>query len=362
MYEQNGGGGAAWRVRDAGDLAAARPLWTALAEASGNLFSTWEWADCWLRHYGGGSEPLLLACRDGEGREAALLPLCVDRRGPLRVARFVGHGPADELGPVCAPADRVAALDVLSRSATGAREPWSLLLAERLVADHGWTPPAGSRLLRHEASPVVAIDGLDWDGYLATRSSNFRSQVRRKERKLQREQGLSYRLSDSEQLDDDLSALFRLHDARWGDEGSGAFDATRQAFHRDFARVALDRGWLRLWIAEVDGQPVAAWHGFRFGGEEWYYQSGRDPEWERYSIGLVLMAHTVRSAIEDGMAGYRLLRGGEGYKERFATGDVGVATVAVPQSGLGRLAVLGARVAADLPGPVGRALRSRAGA
>jgi CelD/BcsL family acetyltransferase involved in cellulose biosynthesis len=352
VYEEDGAGGSALRVRDGGGLTSLRGDWSALAEAGGNLFSTWEWADCWWRHYGAERRAMPLSCFDGDGRLVAILPLCIDRRKPLRLARFIGHGAADELGPICAPADRVAALDALGAARSAAPEGWSLLLVDRLIADHGWTLPSRARTLRHESSPVVSIAGLDWDGYLATRSANFRSQVRRKERKLQREHGLSYRLCDDPQrLDADMASLFLLHDERWGEEGSGAFDSVRQAFHLDFARVALERGWLRLWIAEIDGRAVAAWHGFRFGGSEWYYQSGRDPEWERSSIGLVLMAHTLRSAIEDGMGTYRLLRGGETYKDRFATGDVGVDTVALPANGVGRAAVLAARAAIDIPGP-----------
>jgi CelD/BcsL family acetyltransferase involved in cellulose biosynthesis len=340
------------QVRDGGGLASLRDEWSALAEAGGNLFSTWEWADCWWRHYGAERRAMPLSCYDGDGRLAAILPLCADRRGPLRLARFIGYGPADELGPVGAPADRVAALAALGAARSVASERWSLLFADRLVADHGRQLPRGSRTLRHESSPIVSVAGLDWDGYLATRSTNFRSQVRRKERKLRREHGLSYRLCDDpERLDEDMGTLFTLHEQRWGDEGSGAFDSVRRAFHRDFARVALERGWLRLWVAEIDGRPVAAWHGFRFGGSEWYYQSGRDPNWERSSIGLVLMAHTLRSAIEDGVDSYRLLRGGETYKDRFATGDVGVVSVAVPANALGRAAILMARAALELPGP-----------
>ncbi len=339
-------------MRGGGDLSSLRQEWSALADASGNLFSTWEWADCWWRHYGAERHAMPLSCIREDGRVVAILPLCIDRRRPLRLARFIGFGPADELGPVCAASDRVAALDALGSARAAAPEPWSVLFADRLAGDHGWALPSGAHTLKHEASPVVAIAGLDWDGYLATRSTNFRSQVRRKERKLQREHGLTYRLSDDpERLDEDLSTLFLLHDQRWGDEGSGAFDSLRQAFHRDFSRVALERGWLRLWLAEIDGRPVAAWHGFRFGGSEWYYQSGRDPEWERTSVGLVLMAHTLRSAIEDGMDTYRLLRGGETYKDRFATGDIGVTSVALPGNGLGRAAILAAGAAFDMPGP-----------
>jgi hypothetical protein len=158
---------------------------------------------------------------------------------------------------------------------------WDLLLAERLPGDGEWERPLGAPVLRREDSPVIEIEGTSWDDFLASRSPNFRSQVRRKERKLAREHSLLFRLSDDPaRLGDDLEKLFELHEARWGEAGSGALSGARAAFHRDFAPLALERGWLRLWIAEVDGTPVAAWYGFRFGGTEWYYQSGRDPAWD----------------------------------------------------------------------------------
>jgi hypothetical protein len=85
-----------------------------------------------------------------------------------------------------------------------------------------------------------------------------------------------------------LDTLMRLHAARWG---AGAFEGTAGAFHRDFAHRALDAGWLRLWLMEVDGRPVAAWYGFRFGGVDAFYQSGRDQSWDRYSVGSQLLVH-----------------------------------------------------------------------
>ncbi len=75
-------------------------------------------------------------------------------------------------------------------------------------------------------------------------------------------------------LQDDLTVLFALHRARWG-EGSPFLRF--EAFHREFAAVALERGWLRLWFLELDDRPAAAWYGFRFAGVESYYQAGRDP-------------------------------------------------------------------------------------
>ncbi len=362
MYEDQTRAGAPLRAERVGDIAALRAEWSSLAERSGNLFSTWEWADVWWRHYGDAKRQLILGCRASDGRLAALLPLVVDRERPLRVVRFIGHGAADELGPVCAPEDLSAAGAVLADPGLGGSQSWHVLLAERLPGAHPWPVLLGGAELQRDSSPDVDIAGLDWDAYLATRSSNFRSQVRRKERKLQRERDLSYRLSDQpERLGEDMEALFRLHRARWGEDASGAFDETREAFHRDFAAVALERGWLRLWMAESEGRAVAAWYGFRFGGAEWYYQFGRDPEWDRYSVGLVLLAHTLREAANDGLERYRLLRGGEGYKDRFATRDPGIVTVAAPRGLAGRAAVAGARTALRLPPRARRVAVARLG-
>ena len=99
-------------------LSAAREEWTALAEKAGNLFATWEWADAWWSVYGGAGGLALTACRDQSGALVGVLPLYASRRGPVRKLRFVGHGPADQLGPVCAPEDRQAVARRCSRCST----------------------------------------------------------------------------------------------------------------------------------------------------------------------------------------------------------------------------------------------------
>lgn len=323
--------------------------WDELAEKAGNIFATREWLSTWWRHYGGGRALALTACRDGAGRLVAILPLYVASARPPRTLRFLGHGAGDWLGPICAPEDveRAArALDLLMR---GARPRWDALLAEQLPADERWAGLLRGVRLRFEGSPVLALGWKDFDEFLASRSRNFRDQVRRRERKLAREHQLRYRLSeDPATLERDLASLFDLHEARWGD-GSDVFDATRRAFHREFAAIALRRGWLRLWVMDLDGEPAAAWYGFRYAGAEWYYQAGRDPAFDREAVGFVLLAHTVRAAIEGGAGEYKLLRGGEEYKGRFASGDPGLETFVVGRGALGAAAAMGATAAAALP-------------
>jgi CelD/BcsL family acetyltransferase involved in cellulose biosynthesis len=326
-------------VESVESLDGVRNDWSALAEAGGNVFSTWEWASTWWRQQGHGRPLSLYACRDAGGRLAAILPLYLASARPVRLARFLGHGPADELGPVCAPADCRVASRALAEAALRAR--LDVLLAELLTGRYPWSE-LGGKVVRREASPTLSLDG--WEPYLAGRSANFRQQVRRRERRLARAHALAFRLADDpSRLDDDLELLFRLHAARWG--ADSPFLRWRE-FHAEFARLALDRGWLRLWFLELDGRPAAAWYGFRFGRVESYYQAGRDLARSDASVGFVLLAHTVREAAADGMREYRFLRGGEPFKSRFADVDPGLETVVVTRGVRGRLA--GAAVAGAL--------------
>ncbi|MBA3294882.1 MAG: GNAT family N-acetyltransferase [Geodermatophilaceae bacterium] len=334
------------RVADVDSLAGE---WDALARRVGNIFATREWISAWWRHHGRDKEWLVTACRNLAGDLVAILPLYVSSPRPVRMLRFLGHGAGDRLGPICANADVVPVARALSRLLIEARTMWDVLLVEQIPADQRWGALLHGTHLRFEASPSLRVHWDGFEGFLASRSRNFREQVRGRERRLRREHRLHFRLSDEPgRLQADLTTLFGLHANRWGG-GSQAFDGRRQAFHRDFAARALERGWLRLWFLELDDRPVSAWYGFRYAGAEWYYQGGRDPAFERAAVGFVLLSHTVRAAIEDGVSEYKLLRGDEQYKSRFANADDGLESFVVGRRLAGKAAAAGVAVAAALP-------------
>jgi CelD/BcsL family acetyltransferase involved in cellulose biosynthesis len=337
------------RVESVASLESIGDEWDLLAERSRNVFATREWAQAWWNANADSKELRTAVCRAPGGGVVGILPLVVSTAGRLRLLRFLGYGPADELGPVCDPAHRedvaVALRELLSEELGRA----SVFLGERMPAGAKWDALLDAKVLVRESSPVLRVETPTWDAYLASKSRNFREQVGRRERRLLKSHDVRYRLTDAAHLQDDLTTLFALHRARWRAAGADAFAGAREAFHRDFAARALARGWLRLWILELDGRPAAAWYGFRFAGAESYYQSGRDPAFESESVGFVLMAHTIREAMEAGIAEYRLLRGGEDYKSRFATHDDEVETVGLAGGLTGRAAILSAAAARRLP-------------
>jgi CelD/BcsL family acetyltransferase involved in cellulose biosynthesis len=289
--------------------------------------------------------------RSPDGSLAAVLPLYAWRDRLPRVLRFLGHGPGDELGPVHAQGEHAVAARSL-RAALDALD-WDVFFGEQLLGDEGWPELLDGVAWRREASPSLRLPAT-WDEYLAERSSNFREQLRRRRAGLEREGTVATRLADEATLDRDLDALFALHRARWG---STATDFGDIPFHRELAREALGRGWLRLWVLEVDERAVALWHGFHVGSVTSYYQAGRDPSFERQSVGFVLMAHTIRAAIAEGAAEYRFGRGDEAFKARFATGDPGLDTVVLRRGAIGASAYETARAARATRNGVRHALK-----
>jgi CelD/BcsL family acetyltransferase involved in cellulose biosynthesis len=329
------------------DTPAARAEWDDIAHRLGNVFATVEWNMTWWRHWGKPGSWLVTECRRPNGELAAVLPLYMAARKPLRVLRFLGHGPADLLGPICAPEDRDPTAAALRRFLAVAGVRWDLLVGQQMPVVAGWADALGGTVVRREQSPTLALDWPTWDDYLATRSSHFRKQVRRQERRLAQQHDLRFRLTTSRAtLEADMNILFALHDARWRDDASPALAGARRAFHREFAAHAFERGWLRLWFLELHGESVAAWYGFRLGEVESYYQGGWHPAWDRWSVGAVLVAHTVRSALEDGMREYRFLRGREAYKDRFTEDAGGLETFVISDGVRGRAAAAIVRAAA----------------
>jgi CelD/BcsL family acetyltransferase involved in cellulose biosynthesis len=329
------------------DLDAVQDVWRQVAAQTDNIFATWEWASTWWRHLGRGLPTIAIVRVDGELR--GILPLYRSRSRPLRIVRFIGHGPADQLGPICAPADlpvMVAALhDLLAEMA-----PWDIFLAEVLPGGHPWGDDLGGVRLLTESSPFMELAGLDWTSFLAGRSRNFRSQLQRRERNLSAEGQVAIRgTTDLDSLEADLDSLFRLHHARWGFKTEFS---RLESFHREFAAFATRNGWLRLWILDLNGESVAAWYGFHYGSVYSYYQQGRDPSQRAASLGTMLLTHTIREAINEHAGTYGFLRGNEPYKFRFADRDMALVTIGLPRSAAGAAAlrtyVLAVRLAGRL--------------
>jgi CelD/BcsL family acetyltransferase involved in cellulose biosynthesis len=299
--------------------------WRELAELRSNPFLTPEWSRTAAAAYPDQRQVAIVWRREGEVR--GVLPLARSRRGAVSTLGFPAGRRVDWVGLACREEDEAAMGAAVGAALAGARRSWRAVNLDRLdVASWPAALLAAGGLAatrrRDDVLPYIEFDAEGFDGYLAGRSRNFRSQLGRRRRKLERDHALAFRLADDPtRLDADLDTFFALHDERFASRGEvSSQDEVARRHLRLFAAAALERGWLRLWFAEADGEPAAAWYGWRIGERYCYALAGLRERYEKLALGTVLLGHTIEAAAGEGAAIYDLMWGDEGYKARFETG------------------------------------------
>jgi CelD/BcsL family acetyltransferase involved in cellulose biosynthesis len=311
-----------------------KDTWEELLEASTSncFFLTWEWLFTWWRHLSGGRK-LFILCVRSEKQTIGIAPFVIrDARFgilSLRTVEFLGSGSvgSDYLDVIARRGSEEEVVDRLAKYlvenkvmlelAQLGKSPLALRLAERLAHKNRYR----SLLLKTDVCPYIGLGGQTWNSYLATLGSSHRGNFNRRVKQLQNDFEVRFELARTEEERRRfLAALIALHHKRWqAKRASEAFSTPDiVSFHEDLSLLALERGWLRLFVLWLNGRPASALYGFRHDDRFYFFQSGLDPEYSRYSVGLVTMGLAIKNAIEDGAEEYDLLHGGESYKFLWA--------------------------------------------
>ena len=311
-------------VCDPGRLGSLEDGWRRLAERAGNPYLTPEWhAACRSRP---GARAVVVAVRGADGELSGVLPLVRVASGPLRWLRFPGDDLGDSYAMLVAPGEDAAEVARLAgRALRASGVGWDALALYYVNPGAPWLDAlldglGGMATMRRSEAvrPYIDLAGVDWAGYLATLKRSDRKETRRRERRAL-EAGASYRLlDDPAQAEEGMAVLFRLHDMRWTDRGGSSLAAQEpRTLLTRFAADAAANGWLRLWLLEMDGEPVAAELAWRIGGRQLHFQGGFDPARGQLGVGLVLFAHALEDAAEAGVAEADLGWGESDYKRRY---------------------------------------------
>ena len=323
-------------IDDVSGFGAMRQEWDELLQSSDSdgPFLTWEWLYTWWKYLAGDRQLSILAVRCGA--ELAALAPCTRRRPglsnwrPVSVLEFLGGGSVGS-----------DYLDLIVRRGRE-REAWRALVSrlggERLIlswtqlkrgnceaaavasalGENGWSVAEAET----NTCPFIPLAGRSWESYLATLGSEHRYGFHRKWKRLNRDYTVQFeQVRTPAQCREAIDLIIALHNLRWRDRGgSDAFHIpSLVGFHREFSQVALERGWLRLYVLRLDGKPAACLYGFLYRRTFYFYQSGFDATYNKHSVGLVSMGLAIQCAIEEGAEEFDLLHGNEVYKSHWSS-------------------------------------------
>ena len=276
-------------VRSAAGLAALEAEWQALAAncTAATVFQTWEGNAAWWKGFGKGGRRLrVVTFREAGGTLVGLAPLMTSfwYATPLRRLSFLGTGTSDYGDILAAPGweHPVAQSLYTYLENTGG---WQIADFQQLRVGsllRGHLPPADAHLTvldaPGEACPFLPLPP-DWDALLRGLGKKTRANVGYYDR-----------------------ALAKVYEVEIG-------PVTDEA--------ALDGELTRLFALRLDGETQAALYCFGYGDRVSYYQGGFEPTLARLSLGTVLTARAIGSAIAEGREVFDFLRGDEPYKAKW---------------------------------------------
>jgi CelD/BcsL family acetyltransferase involved in cellulose biosynthesis len=315
-------------------LQALAPDWNCvLAKSVGNnVFLTWEWISTWWDVYGAGSQLHVVVVREAHGRIVGLAPLRRIRRNrvsgdtvtligsggdvtPEYLDFLVEAGWEERVVPLVIytllDEPRIQEIDLQPLGDS----PTTAILAERLASHSGRV-----RELPGSSCPYMTLPASA-ELFRQSRSKNYRKKMREFEQRCEVALQARLRLTTAaSELKRDMETLKQLHIARWNGSSRAFRSREYLDFHDRFARLALERDWLRLYSLESGDRTLAMLYCFVYGQRYYFYQSGRDLQFNRDRVGLVLMHKVILEAIREGATIFDFLSGDEPYKFRWATG------------------------------------------
>jgi CelD/BcsL family acetyltransferase involved in cellulose biosynthesis len=316
------------RIDSAWHFTELRSGWDALVHSSeaATPFLTWDWLHPWWTHLRESSALRLLRV-DAGNRLVAIAPFRLTTgvaRLPCLDLLGTGEAGSDYLDVITRCGFEGEALDAIERFIVAESTALRLThLASSAAAaglvnrlePRGWTQltaPGG-------VCPYIPLTGLTWDSYLATLGASHRANVRRRLRALEQKFDVQFeRVTGDDDRRDALERLMHYHQCRFDSRGTAFRTASLCAFHDEVTRRFLDRDWLRMFVLRVNGATAAVMYGFLYNRTFYFYQHGFDDSYQQYSIGLVLMALSIRTALEEGATEFDMLWGTEPYKFLWA--------------------------------------------
>ncbi len=353
-------------VRVIDDVGQIQPLsieWDALAAENGLPLMSADHIAAWWRHLAPPrAEPRIVTVRDADTL-IGLAPFYVvnGKRGAPVEYRLPGAELGGRISPMATSGRCRDVASAVAQAFATMRPRADVVVLASLPMRSAWPeglraawPDDGTPLLRQrriEDVPVVSLVEPSYDDWLAGKSPNFRSQMRRLRRRFIASGG-SVRTSTQDTIQADISTFIQLHSMRWAKRGGSNLDAIADrlpAMLEDIGVSHLEDGRFRMWLLEIDRRPISAQLFSAIGDHVTYLNGGWDDRFAEYKPPMLSISYAIEEAFRREEGQLDLGPGAQPYKLRFSDSSDPVSLRLLMASGR-RLPATWAHVAPRLVG------------
>ena len=309
--------------------------WDQMAVEQGRPFSSPAWLLPWWECVASPAGHQLRAVVVTEGPDVVgVFPFWVERTSTgLNHYRLMGCDVSAGAQPVVRGPALAEVVPLVLEQLLAAHPTLDVLRLEGVSGDMAWNdavcrhwplPTPWTELVREEPAPYVDFTGATFESWLTSKSTPFRKQMRRLQRRLE-EQGFRSKLSvEFPEVLQRLPAFLALHQARWATRGgSGVIGDGAPAMLEQVAKGLDGTGRFQLWTIErEDGQVISADIMVGAGDELSSWLGGFDEAWSVQRPGFMNLYWAVERNWQD--LKYQRLdlgAGAQDFKYEFSQGE-----------------------------------------
>ncbi len=320
------------QICTADDLPQFQEVWDFCAANNGSYypFLCFDWFVNWLKHFP--KTNLHIPVLYYAGEVAAIMPMMLKiekKRGiSLKTVAFAGNAYSQARCVLHNTADsekRVQQVEQLLHYFKQHGSAWDYLDLYGLQSENGNTEQiveaterCGLRSTRTVAYQNCYQDIINQsvEAYMQARPSTVRKNAPYYRRKMQREGELQFRLiTTGEHIDTVMDSYYQLYAKSWKQS-----EDLGPTFHRDLAKIAVDKGWLRLGFLDFNEIPIACQLWLVQGATAYVLKVFYDQAYKHYSPGTVLTERILQTLLEqDKVTTIDYLQGDEPYKRDWVS-------------------------------------------
>lgn len=326
--------------------------WNDLFARSGRntqLFQAFNWLWHWANHFLGtpgasGPELAIVTAHAGD-RLVMVWPLVVERAGPMKVLSWMGD-PVSQYGDVLME-ERPDGLAILQQAwhlvtmQSGAAAVRLRRVREDAVV-HPFLASIGAAVTAEQTAPFLDLASAPSFAVYETRYSGSARRKRGRLRRKLGERGAVTLVSPTQGAEAEALAAetFRLK-RHWlktrGILAPALTDPRTAQFFADVLRDATRPAGCYVIGLSCGDRPAATMICMHCKGRAAAHVIAYDLDFEKISVGALLLEDSIRQATDNGTAVFDLLAPGDSYKMEWADGAMPVRDWAVARSALGRV-------------------------
>ncbi len=321
-----------------------------------SIFLTWEWLFTWWCHFGTGNKLLLITVWNLQNQLVGVAPFYYRIKGcllPDKSIHFLGNNAvaSDFLDFLIVADNRQEIFGQITQYLE--KLEWDYLElndlatnSETLIWLNEWCQQKKYRFFKihDEFCPYISLT-QSYEDYLAGLGKRTRRNIRNFERRLEKDFQVKFNLWQQNSLPDNLiEATVQLHELRQKNKGqySPFLETDIQSFHRDLVARLVQKRAIVFNFLTCGEKIIGILYLFDDRENFYLYQGGYDPQFIPSSLNItqVMIAQTIKFAIENGRHSYQLLRGQNDLKKSFSTQFLINSTILMSRTASGRLEIL----------------------